>query len=252
MSRVSPTASRKRRRRRHRSWRARRDAAVAGELWRAVIRRAKHAADLEDAPPCDAFDASAAELEVDWEGLRLAGVPLEGAPSAAAARWSWSTIAPRSASLPAGTARGGGAASPSGREACRAGSRRPWCWRFSRNPETTETTETTENALYLSCPDPRTRRGLDEGADRASAARRQMRRARRCGGEAREVAVGDSRWGQARPWPCDTTRATGRSPRRRSGSARAGSWRSTRTRGTPPCWRAHAAEIVLKAFCKFT
>ena len=51
-----------------------------GELWRAVIRRAKHAADLEDAPPCDAFDATAAELEVDWEGLRLAGVPLEGAP----------------------------------------------------------------------------------------------------------------------------------------------------------------------------
>jgi energy-coupling factor transporter ATP-binding protein EcfA2 len=51
-----------------------------GELWRAVIRRAKAAADFEKAPVSDAFDATAAELEVDWEGLRLAGVSLEGAP----------------------------------------------------------------------------------------------------------------------------------------------------------------------------
>jgi hypothetical protein len=50
------------------------------ELWRAVIRRAKAAADFEKAPVSDAFDATAAELEVDWEGLRLAGVSLEGAP----------------------------------------------------------------------------------------------------------------------------------------------------------------------------
>ena len=51
-----------------------------GELWRAVIRRAKEAADLEDAPLNASFDATAAELEVDWEGLKLAGVSLEGAP----------------------------------------------------------------------------------------------------------------------------------------------------------------------------
>lgn len=51
-----------------------------GELWRAVIRRAKRAADFENAPFSDAFDATAAELEVDWEGLKLAGVSLEGAP----------------------------------------------------------------------------------------------------------------------------------------------------------------------------
>jgi energy-coupling factor transporter ATP-binding protein EcfA2 len=50
------------------------------ELWRAVIRRAKRAADFEKAPVSDVFDATAAELEVDWEGLRLAGVSLEGAP----------------------------------------------------------------------------------------------------------------------------------------------------------------------------
>ena len=51
-----------------------------GELWRAVIRRAKEAADLENAPVSASFDATAAELEVDWESLKLAGVSLEGAP----------------------------------------------------------------------------------------------------------------------------------------------------------------------------
>ena len=119
----------------------------------------KHAADLEDAPPCDAFDATAAELEVDWEG-RGRGRPAGGRAAAAAAA--------------AGAGRG--VQSARARRVCQPGRRaRRSCFAVRQrgmpsgfaatvvlevfgNPETTETTETTENALCAPCR-ARTRRG---------------------------------------------------------------------------------------------
>jgi len=58
-----------------------------GDLWRAVIRRAKAAADAAGAgdAPTDGshdFDPTAIELDVDWDGLAAAGISLQGAPPA--------------------------------------------------------------------------------------------------------------------------------------------------------------------------
>ena len=62
---------------RHRGW--------EGDLWRAVIRRAKAAADAAGAgdAPTDGsydFDPTAIELDVDWDGLAASGISLQGAP----------------------------------------------------------------------------------------------------------------------------------------------------------------------------
>ena len=62
---------------RHRGW--------EGDLWRAVIRRAKAAADANAAgsPPApldESYDCTAAELEIDWDGLAASGISLQGAP----------------------------------------------------------------------------------------------------------------------------------------------------------------------------
>ena len=47
-----------------------------GDLWRTVIRRAKAAADDENAPASSdgSYDSAAAEMEIDWDGLAAAGI----------------------------------------------------------------------------------------------------------------------------------------------------------------------------------
>lgn len=170
-----------------------------GELWRAVIRRAKHAADLEDAPPCDAFDATAAELEVDWEGLRLAGVPLEGAPPRPPPPLEL-VEAYKALAL--------------GEFASRDGARRRSCFAVRQrgmpsgfaatvvlevfgNPETTETTETTENALYLLMPGPE--RGAVMKVRCGSVPRDEMPSAAALRRGGAEVAVGGLEVGASAP-----------------------------------------------------
>jgi energy-coupling factor transporter ATP-binding protein EcfA2 len=167
-----------------------------GELWRAVIRRAKHAADLEDAPPCDAFDATAAELEVDWEGLRLAGVPLEGAPPRPPPPLEL-VEAYKALAL--------------GEFASRDGARRRSCFAVRQrgmpsgfaatvvlevfgNPETTETTE---NALYLLMPGPE--RGAVMKVRCGSVPRDEMPSAAALRRGGAEVAVGGLEVGASAP-----------------------------------------------------
>ena len=60
---------------RHRGW--------EGDLWRAVIRRAKSASDgstTSYSSGDESYDAAAAELDIDWDGLAAAGISLQGAP----------------------------------------------------------------------------------------------------------------------------------------------------------------------------
>ena len=49
-------------------------------MWSALVRRAKIAADADDAPqPADgSYDATAREFDVDWDGLRATGIVVEG------------------------------------------------------------------------------------------------------------------------------------------------------------------------------
>ena len=51
-------------------------------MWSALVRRAKIAADADDAPqPADgSYDATAREFDVDWDGLRATGIVVEGKP----------------------------------------------------------------------------------------------------------------------------------------------------------------------------
>ena len=51
-------------------------------LWSALVRRARVAADVDDAPqPADgSYDAAAREFDVDWDGLRATGIVVEGKP----------------------------------------------------------------------------------------------------------------------------------------------------------------------------
>ena len=51
-------------------------------MWSALVRRAKVAADADDAPqPADgSYDAAAREFDVDWDGLRATGIVVEGKP----------------------------------------------------------------------------------------------------------------------------------------------------------------------------
>ena len=54
-----------------------------GDLWRTVIRRAKTAADDENAPASTdgSYDSAAAEMEIDWDGLAAAGISLDAPPT---------------------------------------------------------------------------------------------------------------------------------------------------------------------------
>ena len=54
-----------------------------GDLWRTVIRRAKTAADDENAPVSTdgSYDSAAAEMEIDWDGLAAAGISLDAPPA---------------------------------------------------------------------------------------------------------------------------------------------------------------------------
>lgn len=54
-----------------------------GDLWRTVIRRAKTAADDENAPASTdgSYDSAAAEMEIDWDGLAAAGISLDAPPA---------------------------------------------------------------------------------------------------------------------------------------------------------------------------
>jgi energy-coupling factor transporter ATP-binding protein EcfA2 len=54
-----------------------------GDLWRTVIRRAKAAADDENAPASSdgSYDSAAAEMEIDWDGLAAAGISLDAPPT---------------------------------------------------------------------------------------------------------------------------------------------------------------------------
>ena len=54
-----------------------------GDLWRTVIRRAKAAADDENAPVSTdgSYDSAAAEMEIDWDGLAAAGISLDAPPT---------------------------------------------------------------------------------------------------------------------------------------------------------------------------
>lgn len=54
-----------------------------GDLWRTVIRRAKAAADDENAPASSdgSYYSAAAEMEIYWDGLAAAGISLDAPPT---------------------------------------------------------------------------------------------------------------------------------------------------------------------------